>query len=103
MAVAAQRRPHRARGRRLVGGLQPDQVPGPLASRGVSDNPGGRWPDAAQVLQRAVGDPPGQLGGGHRRQHRSGLPKRLHPVGRGASTLQLEGDPLQRPFRIHPA
>ena len=103
VAVAAQRCPHRGPRRRLVFGLQADQVIGPLTGRGRGDHTGGRWPDSVQILQRAVHDPPVELAGGHPRQHRGGPAKRLHPVRRSAGTLQLEGDPPQRRFRIHPS
>jgi hypothetical protein len=103
VAVAAQRCPHRGPWRRLVPGLQPDQVIGTLTGRGLGDRGCGRWPDAVQVLQRAIGDPLGELAGGHRRQYRGGPAEGLYPVRRGAGTLQLEGNPPQRRFRIHPS
>jgi len=75
---------------------------GRFPSRGnVVHHRGGGLADAAELGERAAGDPVGQLVVGQALDDTRGFAERPHPVGGRARPFELEGDLPQRPHRIH--
>jgi hypothetical protein len=92
MAITAQGGTYGARWRRFGASEQPGQISGLLASRRLSNDFGSCWANSSKGLQRAVLHQTVKLNCAQSANSLRSTSKGADPIGRSASTLQLEGD-----------